>query len=113
MIKRLYKKALFVIIPVAALSALIEPKKLPLSILIGGVLGLLNLKGLARGVESLVGSSPARLVIFSIMRLSILAVVIVILVKAKIVNIMGLLIGFTVIFALLLSEGLKISKEGS
>jgi hypothetical protein len=113
MIKRLYKKALFVLVPVAALSALVEPKKLPLSILIGGVLGLLNLKGLARGVENLVGSSAMRLVIFSILRLFILAAVIVILVAAKVVNIMGLLIGFTIIFALLLAEGLKISKEGS
>lgn len=113
MIKRLYKKALIVLIPVAALSAFIEPRKLPLSILVGGALGLLNLKGLSRGVENLVGSSPARLVILSIFRLLILAAVIVILVAAKLVNILGLLVGFTIIFVVLLSEGLKISKEGS
>jgi hypothetical protein len=112
-VKRLYKQTLFILIPVAALSAFIEPKKLPLSILIGGVLALLNLKGLARGLESLLGTyrPTGKLVMLSMVRLFLLFAVIVVLAVYKLVNLLGLMAGFTVVFLLLIKEGLKVAKE--
>ncbi|MDP2753747.1 MAG: hypothetical protein Q8P40_05070 [Nitrospirota bacterium] len=115
--KRIYKQAALILLPLAVLSAFIEKyinlEKLPLSIIIGGILGLVNLRGLARSVENLVGTYrlTAKVVIFSILRLAMLAVILVILIALRLVSIMGLLIGFTVVFFVIMKEGLRESKE--
>jgi hypothetical protein len=100
-------------LPLALLSAFIEWKKLPFSILIGGILGLINLRGLARGVYSLIGTyrPTAKIVILTILRLGFLAVVLILLFALKVVNVFGILIGFTVVFILIMTEGLKAAKE--
>ncbi len=115
--KRIYKQAAIILLPLAVFSAFIEKyinlEKLPLSIIIGGVLGLVNLRGLARSVENLVGTYrlTAKVVIFSILRLAMLAVILVTLIALRLVSIMGLLIGFTVVFFVIMKEGLRESKE--
>jgi len=113
LVKRVYKQGIFILLPIAVLSAFFEWKKLPLSILVGGVLGLVNLRGLVRAVEGLIGTyrPTGKLVIFSLLRLTVLAAILTILVAFKLVNIFGILIGFTVVFILIMKEGLKISKE--
>lgn len=113
LLKRIYKRAIFILLPLALLSAFIEWKKLPLSILIGGILGLINLRGLARGVYSIVGTyrPTAKMVISTIFRLGFLAVVLIILFASKVVNVFGILIGFTVIFILIITEGLRLARE--
>ena len=104
---------MFVLIPVSALSAFIEPVKLPLGIFLGGVLALLNLRGLSRGVENLLGthSPAAKLVAMSMFRLLLLGGIIAVLAVTRSVNLIGLLVGFVIVYTLLLVEGLKISKE--
>jgi hypothetical protein len=113
LLKRIYKKAILILLPLALLSAFIEWKKLPMSILIGGILGLINLRGLARGVYSIVGTyrPTAKIVISTIFRLGFLAVVLILLFALKIVNVFGILIGFTVVFILIITEGLRLAKE--
>jgi len=113
LLKRIYKRAILILLPLALLSAFIEWKKLPLSILIGGVLGLINLRGLARGVYSIVGTyrPTAKMVISTIFRLGFLAVVLILLFALKVVNVFGILIGFTVVFILIMTEGLRLAKE--
>jgi hypothetical protein len=113
LLKRIYKKAILILLPLALLSAFIEWKKLPMSILIGGILGLINLRGLARGVYSIVGTyrPTAKMIISTIFRLGFLAVVLIILFAYKVVNVFGILIGFTVVFILIITEGLRIAKE--
>ena len=113
LLKRIYKRAILILLPLALLSAFIEWKKLPFSILIGGILGLINLRGLARGVNSLVGTyrPTAKMVISTIFRLGFLAVVLILLFALKIVNVFGILIGFTVVFILIMTEGLRLAKE--
>jgi len=113
LLKRIYKRTILVLIPLALLSAFIEWKKLPFSIFIGGILGLINLRGLARGVYSLIGTyrPTAKIVISTILRLGFLAVVLILLFSLKIVNAFGILIGFTVVFVLIMTEGLRIAKE--
>jgi hypothetical protein len=112
LIKRIYRKSFLVLIPLALLSALLEWKKLPLSIIIGGALGLANIKGLAWGVRGLIGTGRAtgRMIFFSMFRLVLLFGILSLLVYLKIVNVFGILAGFTVIFALLMIEGLKYAK---
>ncbi len=98
--------------PLAAASAFIEWKKLPLSILIGGFLCLLNLRALAWGVQGLLGShkAGAKLLFFSQFRLVVLFLVLTMLVYLKLVNIFGIFAGFTVIFSMVIVEGLKHEK---
>ena len=112
LIKRIYKKSFLVLLPLALLSALIEWKKLPASIIIGGALGLANVRGIAWGVRGLIGSEKAtgRMIVFSMFRLFLLFAVLSLLVYMKLVNVFGILIGFTVIFALLLIEGLRYAR---
>jgi hypothetical protein len=112
LIKRIYKKSFLVLIPLALLSALLEWKKLPLSVIIGGALGLANIKGLAWGVRGLVGTERAtgRMIFFSMFRLFLLFAILSLLVYLRLVNVFGILAGFTVIFALLMIEGLKYAK---
>ncbi len=113
LLNRIYKRAVFILLPLALLSAFIEWKKLPMSILIGGILGLINLRGLARGVYSLVGTyrPTAKIVISTILRLGLLAVVLILLFALKVVNVFGILIGFTVVFVLIMTEGLRAAKD--
>jgi hypothetical protein len=113
LIKRTYKQSVIILLTVSILSAFIEWKRLPVSILVGGILGLANLGGIARGVEGLIRKhrSSGKLIFFSIFRLTILTAILTILVIYKQVNIFGLLIGFTVVFIVIMKEGLRASKE--
>lgn len=115
LVKKIYRSALLVLFPLAALSAFIEWKKLPISILAGGLLGFANIKGLAWGVEGLLGTQRAKggMLIFSIFRLLMLFLILSLLVYLRIVNIFGVLAGLTVIFGLVIIEGLRYAKDTS
>ena len=112
-LKGVIKKSLFIILPAAIVSAFFEWKRLPLGIIAGGVFGILNLRGLARTVEGFIGTEmPAAKIIFlSMTRLFILFTAIFILIWFKIINVLGLLFGFTVVFILILVEGMKVAKS--
>lgn len=113
LIKRTYKLSVIILLLLSILSFFIWGIKFSLSILIGGILGLVNLRGLARGVEGLVGTRrpTGKLLFLSLLRLSMLALILTILVIYKLVNIIGILIGFTVVFISVLIEGLRYVKE--
>lgn len=114
-IKRIYKQGIPILVALASLSALMEWKKFPVSILVGGILGLANLKGLAWGLRDF-GSHPSpsgKVIFLSLVRFFILACILIVLVAAKLINPVGVLIGFTVVFVLVLIEGLRIARESS
>lgn len=113
LIQKIHRSSLILLFLFAALSVFIEWKSLPLSILTGGVLGLLNLKALAWGVQGLLGSQKVgtKLLFFSQFRLVMLFLVLAALVYFKLVNIFGVLAGFTVVFSMVIVEGLKHSKK--
>ena len=112
-LKRVIIKTIIIILPAAILSYIyIEPQKVPLGILLGGLFGLFNLRQLTRNVTGLVGSEKAtfKLVFLSMTRLLVLFAAIFLLVSNGIVNVLGLLFGFTVVYALILIEGARVSK---
>ncbi len=113
LIRKINKNSLTLLLPVAAVSALFEWKKLPVSILTGGALGLLNIKALAWGVQGLLGAykPTAKMLFFSQFRLVILFLLLTLLVYLKLVNIFGIIAGFTIVFGMVIREGLKYSKE--
>jgi hypothetical protein len=127
LIKKVTKKSVIIIFPLILLSFLVDwsderlrfiglfgnPGFMPMSILIGGVIGLANLKGLVWGIESLLGTHRAstRMIFLSLLRLFILFSLIIILVVMRLINLLGLLIGMTVVFSVLIREALHMAKE--
>lgn len=88
-------------------------KYIPHSIIIGGLLGLANLKGLVWGIETLLGTQRAntRLVYLSLIRLGILFAIIITLAALRLINLIGLVAGLTTVFFVMIFEGLKEAKK--
>ena len=108
-LNRVIKKSLFLGLPAVAVSLVFEWERVPLGIAAGWFLGILNLRNLSRNVEGLIGShkGASRIVFLNITRLFILFAAIIILMYFKIINVFGLLFGFTIVYALILYEGLR------
>jgi hypothetical protein len=106
------KKSIIIIIPAALAAAYFEWENPPLGILAGTVFGILNLRGLVRSVNGFIGSQglTPKIIFMSMTRLFLLFVAITVLIWLKIVNVFGLLFGFTVVFVLILFEGIKAAK---
>lgn len=113
MVKRIYKRAPLVIVIASALSSFLGWKTWPLSVAIGGLLGIANLKAMVWGIEGIVGSHKASgiLVFFSMIRLFLMLLIIAALLSLKLVTILGVLVGFTIIFVLIIKEGLVYARE--
>ena len=116
LLKRVIKKSLIIILPAAAASAFIEWKRLPLGIILGGLFGIFILRGAVKSAEGLVKaeSTMVRAVFGSLTRLLILFAALFVLIWAKIINVtgvIGLLLGFTLVFALILYEGKNAAKK--
>ena len=112
-LKRVLKKSIFIIPPLIIVSFFIESRRLPLGIFLGWLFGIINLRALTKNVEGMLGpgKATARIVVLNIARLLALSVAIFMLVYHRIVNIFGLLIGFTIVFTLILIEGWKAGKS--
>jgi len=106
--RRYYRHAVIVTIAAAALSALIESKRLPVGIIVGGVLAIINIRGLSKGLYNLLSQPhPARrLFMAGTFRLMMLATVITLLAYYRLVDLLGLLAGFAVASMVLIIEGL-------
>ena len=116
MIKRINRQAIPVLIFLSLLSTLIEWKKLPLSILTGGILALVNLKGLHWEALGLTNPEAARgamgpLLFFSMFRLLIVFIILTVLLSLSLINILGTLTGLTVVFILIMKEGLTEARK--
>ena len=111
MVRRIYKQALIILIPLAGLTAISGSWRFPLGVLVGGVFALGNLEGLSWGLKGMDAGRAGKLVIFSLFRLFILFAALAFLTWAKLINLFGVLLGLTVVFFLLMKEGLKVSGE--
>jgi hypothetical protein len=122
LIKRIHRQSFIFLLITAALTTLITAlteiadwRKLPHSVLIGGLLGLANLKGLAWGLKDFatLHRPSGKLIFWSMLRFFILAIILIVLALLNLINFFGILIGFTVVFVLILKEGLRIARESS
>lgn len=107
MIRKIARNTAIILIPSAGISSFLPWDNLPFSILIGGLLGILNIRALAWSVEGLVGSSPAtgKMLFFSQFRFVILALIIATLAYLRLVNMLGIMAGFSVVFSQVLIVG--------
>ncbi|MCL5022673.1 MAG: hypothetical protein M1497_04795 [Nitrospirae bacterium] len=126
LVRKVARQALFVIVPLAALSLLVDwnsktlgflrpfgnPAFTTVSILVGAGLGIANLKGMTWGIESLLGAHQAntKLVFLSLLRLLVLFAVVISLAALHLINLLGFLTGITVVFILTIKEALKTAK---
>jgi len=103
----------FILIPAAIISAFLPWQNLPFSVLIGGLLGILNVKALAWSVEGILGTSQAnaKMLFFSQFRFVMIVISVTALAYLKLVTIPGLLAGFSVVFAQVLITGLKHARR--
>lgn len=113
LVKRTIRLSTIILLPLSIVSAFIWDRKIAMSILIGGILGLVNLRGLAKGVEGLISSSrpTGKIIFLSFLRLTALAVILGLLFYYKAADVIGILIGFTIVFAAIIMEGLRFVKD--
>ena len=90
----------------------------PLSILFGGALGLLNFRWLAVAVERIYlrkgatpGLSNLAAVIIGVLKLSIIFIILFIVIKWQLVHIIGLVGGLSLCFLAILWEGAAMMKQ--
>lgn len=114
MIKRIYKHSIIALIVLSVIAVFIEWKRLPVSILSGGLIGLANLKGLAWGLRGLSGEDKqitGKFLVFSFLRMFGIALFLLVLFIYEIVSVVGVAVGFTLVMAILLTEGLKSARN--
>src|ERR1700690_476494 len=113
LIKKIVKRSAIILAPVAMASSFVDWWRFPAGVLAGGFLALVNIKGLAWGVQGLLGTEKAtvRMLFFSQFRFIMLIMVLAIIVYLRFVNIFGILAGITVVFAVVLFEGYRNAKD--
>ncbi|GAB4491112.1 MAG: hypothetical protein OHK006_24690 [Thermodesulfovibrionales bacterium] len=109
LINKIYKHSLVALFAAAGLSAFVDWSLLPFSVVTGGALGLINIRALAWSVQGMIGTDKgaAKLMFFSQFRLVMLFVALAVLAYLRIVNLIGVLIGLTVVFSAVIVDGLR------
>ncbi len=125
-IKGVAKKTAFITSGAAAISCaytLVQPSGqpwwfLPASILFGGGLGLLNFRWLAIAIEraylrkgATPGSANIIAVIISVLKLSVIFVILFIVIKWQLAHIFGLVGGLSLCFSAIIWEGATVMKQ--
>lgn len=112
LINSIIRHSLAALFVAAGLSAFVDWSLLPLSIVTGGALGLINIRALAWSVQGLVGAEKgaAKLMFFSQFRLVMLFIALAVLAYLRIVNLIGVLIGLTVVFSTVIVDGLRLHR---
>jgi hypothetical protein len=113
MLKRINAQSAYVLAPIAALALLGPGWIFSLSIILGGLIGVVNLKGIVWSVTALLGTEKAqtRMIFLSLLRLLIILSVLVVLAVFKLINAYGILAGFTIVFIIIVKEGLLSARR--
>ncbi len=113
MIKKIARNTAFILIPAAVIAAFLPWENLPFSILIGGLLGILNIRALAWSIEGIIGTSSVsmKMLFFSQFRFVMLALIVVLLAYLRLATIPGIMAGFSVVFSQVLIVGMSHAKK--
>ncbi len=113
MIKRIYRQSAFVIGALAIITLFFRDWRFSLGIVIGGLAGEVNLRGIVWSVRALLGTEKAqtKMMVLSMFRLLVIFSILIILAIFKVIKPYGLLIGFTVVFIIIIKEGLITAKN--
>lgn len=111
---RFYLKAAFLVGALALAVSLRFPREVFVGVLAGGALSIINIREMHKGLRVVLRMekpSALRLLFSGIFRLIILASVIILIAALKLVNLLGLLIGFAIVPIVLLLEGLLHARK--
>lgn len=111
---RFYVKAAIVVCIMAIAASLRFPRDAVTGVLAGGALSIINLREMHKGLRVMLRMerpSARRLFFSGIFRLLILTSVIILIASMKLVNLLGLLIGFAVVPVLIAMEGLFYARR--
>ncbi len=113
MAKMVYKYSALILTPLSIICLVTNGWRFSLGILMGGLVGIVNLRGIIWGVNALLGVELARakMMFLSMFRIMVIFSVLLILIILKAIDPYGLLIGFTVVFIIIVIEGLKASRQ--
>lgn len=114
MIRRIYRQSAFVIGILSIITLFLSNWRFSLGIVIGGIAGEVNLRAIVWSVRSLLGTKKAqtKMMVLSMFRLFVIFSILIILVIFKVISPYGLLIGFTVVFIIMVKEGWLTAKKG-
>lgn len=125
-LKGVAKKTALIVLGAAALSlaySLSRPSGerwwfIPLSVIFGGALGLLNFRWLAVAVEKIYlrqgatpGFSKLAAMVLSVLKLSIIFIILYVVIKWQVMHIFGLVGGLTLCFLAIIWEGAAMMKQ--
>jgi len=115
MIKKIARNTAIILIPAAIVSAFLPWENLPFSLLIGGLLGIMNIRALSWSIEGIIGTSSVtmKMLFFSQFRFVMLALIVVLLAYLKLVTIPGIMAGFSVVFSQVLFVGMRHANKSS
>lgn len=114
MTKRIYRQSIIILIVMSGISIFFMEWRFPVSILIGGLVGIGNLRGIVWSIKNLLGieRSHTKMMVLSMFRLIIVFSVLVALAIFGAINAYGLLVGFSIVFIIIVKEGLvNVRKE--
>lgn len=111
--KKISTSAIYILAPASLIALLIFDWKASLSLILGGFFAILNFRGVIWGVENIVAldKSKSKMMIMTLFRLLVLFSILLILLIFGVINIPAIAVGFTVVFMLILKEGLSRAKE--
>ncbi|MCE5312141.1 MAG: hypothetical protein LLF86_03205 [Nitrospiraceae bacterium] len=113
MLKKINKQS-WLLLGIAAVASLFFADVIfAFSILLSGALGILNFRGIVWGAKSLIGGDKAQLkmLVLSMFKLLVMFSILLILVIFKLINLFGVLIGFTIVFVVMVKEGLIAARN--
>jgi hypothetical protein len=101
------------LLPLAALGGYLGGGKMALGVAMGGVMGLLNLLGMRRGLERFLGDGKSWgvLMLMGSGRLLLLMVAITVLALTRAINLGGFLAGYVAVLAVLIVAGLRTARS--
>jgi len=113
MIKKIARNTAVILIPAAVVAAFLPWENLPFSMLIGGLLGILNIRALAWSIEGIIGTSSVnmKMLFFSQFRFVMLALIVVLLAYLRLATIPGIMAGFSVVFSQVLFVGMSQARK--
>jgi len=109
MIKKIARNTAIILIPAALIAAFLPWENLSFSILIGGLLGILNIRALAWSIEGILGTAAVnmKMLFFSQFRFVMLTIIVITLAYLRLINLIGIMAGFSVVFFQLLYVGYR------
>jgi hypothetical protein len=115
MIKKIARNTAIILLPAAVVAAFLPWENLPFSLLIGGLLGILNIRALSWSIEGIIGTSSVtmKMLFFSQFRFVMLALIVVLLAYLRLATIPGIMAGFSVVFSQVLFVGITHARKPS